>query len=312
MEMLTRVIKKMSLKKNTKFSFIPWDRLMDGALIVIIASMCVVSCIIVGIGLMAKRTVDSVLDQAHGSMTVQVVDPAASTRPLLIENIIEEIKKTPGVTRTQLLTFDQSRTLLEPWLGELAFSPDLFVPLLIEVEINRQDPPGKADIASLTQRLQTIAAGTVVDNHALWKEEMTLRLRQIYVLIGSIFLLLLVLVIFVIISAVHAGMRISNKVVKTIHVMGAEESFVARAQSNHYTKLVAISSMVGYGVACLFFYALANVSFFSLEETGVEASLFSTIQWDFYGWLVIIPLVMTWLARKVAYWKGGRSFRHAV
>ncbi len=201
--------------------------------------------------------------------------------------VLEVLKTTPGIASARAETSEEQRKLLEPWFGPDLPLTDLPLPQLIEVV----EAPEGYDSEGLKQRLSAEAPGAVLDDHTRWRKPMAeaaSRLRLLgylsIALIGAAMAAMITL-------AASAALSANAQVIKVLRLVGARDSYIARAFVRRFTLRAAMGSAVGavagtIGVALLPAQDAAGGFLTGLGFTGL-------------GWL--LPLILPLLAAIVAF-----------
>ena len=201
--------------------------------------------------------------------------------------VLDLLKTTPGIASARAETPDEQRKLLEPWFGPDLPLTDLPLPQLIEVV---EGTPGY-DAEGLKQRLTAEAPGAVLDDHTRWRRPMAeaaTRLR----LLGYLSILLIGAAMAAMITlAANAALAANAQVIKVLRLVGAKDSYIARAFVRRFTLRAIAGSAVGavlgtLGVALLPAQDAAGGFLTGLGFTGA-------------GWL--LPLMLPVLAAIVAF-----------
>jgi cell division transport system permease protein len=166
--------------------------------------------------------------------------------------ILSTLASTPGLASYRMIGDAETRSLLEPWFG-----PDLPVealPIPRLFELVEADPP--YDSAGLRQRLTAEAPGAVLDDHTRWRRplaEAASRIRLLGVL--SIALIGTAMAAMITLSA-RAALATNAEVIRVLRLVGARDSYIARAFVRRFTLRTLAGAAVGaaaglIGVAAL-------------------------------------------------------------
>lgn len=129
--------------------------------------------------------------------------------------------------------------LIEPWLGS-AMPADLPLPALVDLTLNPD-----ADIEQLTKDILAIAPKATVDTHDdTLKDVSTLvNTARLFVLLLSGVIMLLA--IFAISGMVRAKLAIHHQEVETLHLIGANDEYIARQFRHHTLKGTLKGAVLG-------------------------------------------------------------------
>jgi cell division transport system permease protein len=185
-----------------------------------------------------------------GNLTVEI---SSSGTAADLSAALAVLRATPGVARAEPLTRDQVSKLLAPWLGSSALVETLPVPQLIDIALL---PGASIDTPALAERLAEAAPGTMIDDHGRW-------LGQLLRLATMASLAALVIVAVVALSAViavtittRAGLALHHEAIDLLHLIGAEDRYIAREFAREALLLGMRGSLIGVALAIAALYIL--------------------------------------------------------
>ena len=201
--------------------------------------------------------------------------------------VLEVLATTPGIASARALDLSEQQKLLEPWFGPDLPVDALPLPQLVEVT----EAPEGYDREGLRQRLAAEAPGAVLDDHTRWRAPLAAaaaRLRSLgYVsvlLIGGAMAAMITL-------AARAALAANSQVIRVLRLVGAKDTFIARAFVRRFTLRAASGAALGTAVA------MAAVALLPAQD---EAGGFLTgLAFQGRGWL--LPLLLPPLAALVAF-----------
>jgi cell division transport system permease protein len=176
--------------------------------------------------------------------------------------VLAVLRSTPGVARAEPLNRSQVADLLAPWLGSSALIDALPVPQLVDVTLA---PRATIDTASLAGRLADAAPGTTLDDHGRWLGQLlrlaTLASLTALVIVGvvAISAVIAVTVIAVTITT-RAGLALHHEAIDLLHLIGAEDRYIAREFGREALLLGLRGSLVGIVIAIAALYSLLGLA----------------------------------------------------
>ena len=211
----------LPLRQDASGRFLPWII----ALMVYLAAMG-------GVGLIWLGDTLSQWDASIASaLTLQL--PANASQPR-IETALGALRQTKGVVSARLLQPDETAKLLQPWLGNSLAIASLPLPHLID---ERVDPHATIDYATLRQQLNSIIPDAQLDNNRRWLGGIgVFALRVEGVLSAGVFVVSALIVAIVIFTA-RIGLAIHRSVIELLHLLGAQDSYIARQFQVHALSL---------------------------------------------------------------------------
>ncbi len=264
-------------------------------LTIVMTIMCYLACLALGALILINNAIDTWTSDISRQVTVQV-------RPLRGADVEAEVLKaqaileeTPGILSVDALSLSDAAELLEPWLGETGLLEELPIPRLIEVSIDRGAPP---DLDALSARLEAEVLGATLDTHRRWQDQLV-RMAGTLRLIGySVLILISFTTIAIIVYATRSAMFSNRHIVEVLHLVGAEDSFIAVQVQRHFLRLGLRGGLIG-AIAGAITFTVLNVLSESTPAGGVGQAInsFSSGAYGFsivnYLLLLLIPLVAT-------------------
>lgn len=254
-------------KSRAPAAIVPPQSVAGRALTLVVAIMAFLACITVG-------AVTIVRDAAHDWQNDLVREVTVQIRPVDGIDMVREIDKTialvqefPGVGAVRALSDEETKALLEPWLGEGLQLETLPVPRIVTVQLNA---PDQVDFVELRRAIQEQVHGGSIDDHSVW----TARLASMAgaVVYGGFAILILVMTAMVlsVVFATRSAMAGNREVVEVLHLVGAEHDFIAREFQRHFLMLGLKGGMIGGGAAILGFFVLDLLSGSETRLSGTD------------------------------------------
>jgi cell division transport system permease protein len=238
------------------------------------------------------------LSLASGRLATRWSEALARTATIRLSAPVEQVQiqtdailavlaTTPGVASFRALEEAETQALLEPWFGPGLPVEALPIPRLIEVV--EADPP--YDSEGLRQRLAAEAPGALLDDHTRWRRplaEAAGRIRLLGVLsialIGAATAAMITL-------AARAALATNAEVIRVLRLVGAKDSYIARAFVRRFT----LRSLAGAAVGTT--AGLAGVA--ALPAADAAGGFLTGLGFSGTGWLW--PLALPPVAAIVAF-----------
>jgi cell division transport system permease protein len=233
-----------------------------------------------------------------GTLTVQIMpdgvgDEAVSALELRTRMAEQFLTGQPGIANVEVLTDSRIAMLLEPWLGPRSREDALPMPKLIDVKLI----PGVAvDIADLTRRLEKLVPGSAVDDHGVWLTRLLTLAGAIETTALSILGLILLAATATVVFTTRAGLAIHDKEIELLHLVGAEDKYIAHQFQVHALTLSLKGGIIGALIAAV---ALASLGFIG---QGSAIGMIPTITLSVSQWLILalLPLTTSLIATSTA------------
>lgn len=278
----------LALDKDAASRFLPW----------LVAVMVYLSGLaLIGATAMSKLS-ERWSQSLDGQVTIQLPSahsnaPAPEDDPALAA-LLAEARETPGVASAELVAQEDMARLLEPWLGPADNLQDLPLPRLVAVELTSADASA---VATLKERLAPLLPeDALIEDHQRWLQNflglvhsLELAATIVVALIGFSAIALIALV-------TRMSLAVHQPVIELLHLMGAQDAFVARQFQFHALKFGLIGGFAGLAGAAL---TLLTIEFMlsRLEGGLFDALAASHFQW---GVLVMLPILAAAIAMLTA------------
>lgn len=288
---LLRPQQDLPLARDASARFLPWLI----AFMVFLAALALASAIVM-------RAIAGDWDSGlTGRLTVQVPpadaaspDAAAAQRARL-DAVVDALAATPGVSDVEVLDPAEIARLLEPWLGETALLGELPLPDLVAVTLADGDAEIPPDLGT---RLQAAAPGTTIDDHQRWIGRLLSLARSIELTALLVVLLVGTSAVVTVVFVTRTGLAIHRQVIELLHLMGAQDRYIARQFQRHALGLGLKGGLVGLAAAVLTLLGLGQVL------RADAASLLPAISFSPFDWLLLalLPAVAGLVAMLTARW----------
>ncbi len=251
------------------------------------AAMALLGTFALAFLLATDRLADRWASELAQSSTIRISAPAGQVEPQLIA-VLEILEQTPGVASAREIESDEQAALLSPWLGPDVPLDALPLPVLVEVVETAQG----YDAEGLRLRLQADAPGAVLDDHTRWRRPLidaASRLRTLGILsivvIGGVMAALITL-------AASAALAANAKIIDVLRLVGARDTYIARAFVRRFTIRAAMGAAVGT--------ALGAIAIAALPDQGDPGAFLTGLGFRGGEWALLFFLPIA--AAVVAFW----------
>ncbi len=259
----------------------------DGArwpLHLVIAVMCFLASIALGITLTVSNIAEEWSADLAGVITVQIKPREEMAMEDQIARALEIIEATPGIASAARVPATSAAELLEPWLGAVTLPEDIAVPQLIDV---RLAPGGDPDLTALTQRLTNAVPGAEVDDHFRWKARLGAFAGSLEALAIAALFLIVAATVAIVVFATRAAMEANREIIEVLHLIGARDKFIAGEFQVQFLWVGLRAGLIGAVVAAVLLLSLTIFAGgrgeFFLPGLGVT--------WQTYPALLLVPLL---------------------
>lgn len=249
-------------------------------------AMAFLAVFALALSLAAGRLADRWSDALERTATVRLSAPEDQI-DLQTKAVLAILSTTPGIATARAMTDDEQRALLEPWFGPDLPVDALPLPRLIELTESGSGYDGEG----LRQRLAAEAPGAVLDDHTRWRRPLAVaaaRLRLLgllsIVLIGTATAAMITL-------AANSALAANAQVVKVLRLVGARDSYIARAFVRRFTLRALSGAAIGT--------AAGMIGVALLPSTDSAGGFLTGLGFQGISWLY--PLILPPLAAVVAF-----------
>ena len=250
------------------------------------AAMAFLCVFALALSLATGRLADRWSDELSKTSTIRISAPETQMA-LQTDAVLRILKTTPGIASARVMSEEEQRALLAPWFGPDIPLENLPVPSIVEIVEEEKGP----DMQGLRLRLSAEAPGAILDDHTRWRRplvEAANRLR--FIAIVAIALITLAMAAMISLAA-QASLSANEKIIEVLRLVGAKDSFIARAFVRRFTRRGFWGALLGT--------ALGLIAIFYLPEAAEEGAFLTGL--GFQGWHWLIPLVIPFFAGLIAF-----------
>jgi cell division transport system permease protein len=180
-----------------------------------------------------------------GRFTVELPPaPPSSEKEAKLRGITDLLAKIEGVTAVKLVGESEKAALLQPWLGDAELPGDIALPDLIVVEA-----ASAVDLAKLSGELVAIDPAIRIDDHANWNSDLLAFSGSMKIVALIVLSLIALAAISTVIFVTRTGLAIHRRVIEIVHLVGAQDSYIARQFLFHALRLGLAGGAVGAALA---------------------------------------------------------------
>jgi len=220
----------------------------DLALLFIVASLSFLAGLAAIAGLAGQRAAEGWRTELAGSATVIVRAEGTETPDEAAARAAEAIAGVKGVAEARALDKAKADALLAPWVGANALPPDLPVPRLVAVELDRKAP---ASGAAIEAALRAQGVDATVDDHSRWTADLMRAGGLIRTTAVAVFVLVVAVLGAAIAFATRQGLAARREIVDALHLAGATDGYVARLFQARFARSAAQAGLAGALLAML-------------------------------------------------------------
>ena len=202
-------------------------------------------------GMFLSSAGDTWRQSLSGTLTIQIPaalsantsSAAAEEHRAQVSAAVELLRATPGIVSARRIPDAEIAAMLEPWLGKQVLGLDLPMPELIDAVVASE---AGIDLSALSTRLAEVAPGALVDDHAVWLRRLTDFAGVAETVSFAVMIVILISAVATVIFTTRTGLAIHSDVVEVLHLIGAQDSYVARQFQVHTLRLATIGAVAGF------------------------------------------------------------------
>ncbi len=161
-------------------------------------------------------------------MTVEIPaapDEASTPQAERVRQAISILRSLPDAGLVMPLPDDETARLLKPWFDQPDLLKTLYLPTLIDVEMK---PGSSITAAQIQEQIKTTIPDARVNDHAAWLGDLRRLVNGLAVMAALIILLTGCTLIIAVNLACRAVMASERDTIALLHIIGAEDTDIAR------------------------------------------------------------------------------------
>jgi cell division transport system permease protein len=248
----------MSRSTSRGVPLLPSDGATDAALFFAVCALCFLATLSALAARSAYAAADSWVAAVSGEATIRV-DGGSDE----VERALTTLAETEGVRAAKAISRSDAAQMLEPWLGSEGLPEDIPFPSIIEVQTDPMRPTETADMIRV--RLADAGLSARVDDHAAWSSDIRMATQTAGMIALAALIALAAIAAAVIAFATHAALASRRDVVDILHLIGAQDRFIAGVMERRFLALGLKAGALG---ALMALAAAAFIIFFARRSGG--------------------------------------------
>ena len=263
------------------------------ALVMVLSVIAFLAALSLLFTLSAERLKRSWQSQLTQSATVQLMIETDAARDSKIESALSILRAKLPEAQIVQIEKQQSDALLKPWLGNVALPENLPLPVLISIDLYKDQ---SLDKKALEGALRADGIIAQLDDHSRWSNQLSRTGQSVKAIAMAVLTLILLAAIAITTFATQASLASQRDVLRVLVQVGAQDSFIARL-------FVSQAAQRGfYGALIGAFCALLVAIFFMLRRRAEDALLPDlSLAWGDGFWLLVFVAGFTLFCALAAY-----------
>ena len=272
---------------------VPIDTVAGRALMAVIAILTFLAALSAGAAVLAARASEQWRGAVSNEMTIQIRPDTRRDIEADIARAVAMARAVEGVAAVEPIPRSESDKLLEPWLGTGLDLVELPVPRLIVLKLRSGAGP---DLASFGAALKREVPTAILDDHRLWLRRLSTMASTIILSGAAVVLLVMAAAALAVAFATRGAMAGSRDSVEVLHLVGADDDFIAREFQSRFVRLGLRGGAIGGGAAILVIALLGILAsrWSSAPEAEQLQAMFGAFEigWSGYVAVVLVAIVV--------------------
>ena len=273
-------------------SLVPQRSIAGRSLVMVIAIMTFLACLAAGAAYLVALAVNDWTSSIASEMTIEVRPMPGRDIEADVAAAADAARKTKGVTEVKVYTRPESEALLQPWIGTGLDVTDLPIPRMITLA---QEPHARPDTADLSRRLAALGPAASLDDHRAFISRLSTMANALIVVAVGIVVLVLAASALAVGFATRSAVALNHEVVEVLHLVGADDNFVAREFQRRFFALGIEGGALGAVAAavCYFIAGILSTKFASSAAADQMEAVFGSFRFGALGYVLIAAVAVT-------------------
>ena len=276
----------LPLSRDPSVRLLPW----------IIGLMTYLACLMLAGSLLLSELLGQWTSGLSGTVTVQVLPREREPANQLDERVnklVRILQRTDGIADARAVPLDEVAALLEPWLGGTTALEALPLPRLIDVRLDMAGPP---PMEALKTMLSNADPGALLDDHGIWQDQLADLVGALELVAGFVVLLVGLATVGIVIFATRSGMAAHQDVIEVLHLIGAEDGYIARQFQGLALSQGLRGGIIGIAMGAATIWGLGYAA------DHIDSAILPQVRLLAWHWMVLasLPAVTALIARSTA------------
>ncbi len=271
-------------------AIVPPQTVAGRALTLVVGIMSFLACLTIGAVSIVWDAADAWQNDLVREITIQIRPTEGVDMLREIDKAVALTQEFPGIASVRAMSDAETKALLQPWLGEGLQLDGLPVPRLIQISVS---DPEQLNLSQLKTVVTTQVTGASLDDHSIWTSRLSAMAGA--VVAGGVAIMALVLgsMVLSVVFATQSAMAGNKDVVAVLHLVGAEDSFIAREFQRHFLVLGLKGGVSGGLAAIVCFVLLDMMTRQGAGQAGTDqlSALFGSVSVSVPGYLGVFGVV---------------------
>ena len=262
-----------------------------------------VSCMtfLISISLYSAIYVDYRLDilerKIKNSITIQVpgtYGKSIESHNNQLNRVINLVKTDPSITKYNIVSNQESISLLEPWLGKNSLPDDIIIPSIINLKI---DELNNFNFSQIEKKLKNISTNIKIFKNIKFIQPNLNTIKTIKIISLTVVSIAFICLMFINITSAKAIISLNFKTIELLHLVGARKNYIAKDFVLQNLMLTISTTIFGLLIAYLSIIFIGSLYF-----QGFYIDLMNALFKINYIFIIIfLPIFMSCLSSLITY-----------
>ncbi|WP_244548377.1 cell division protein FtsX [Bosea vaviloviae] len=266
---------------------VPLDSVAGRALMAVIAILTFLAALSAGAAVLAARASEQWRGAVANEMTIQIRPDSRRDMEADLSRAVAMAAGVASIETVRVVPKAESDKLLEPWLGTGLDLVELPVPRLIVIKLRSNVGP---DLSTFSAALRHEVPSAILDDHRLWVRRLSTMANTIILSGAAVVLLVLTAAALAVAFATRGAMAGSRDSVEVLHLVGADDAFIAREFQSRFVRLGLRGGAIGGAGAIVVIALLGFVAsrLGAAPEAEQLQALFGAFEIGWSGYVAVI------------------------
>jgi cell division transport system permease protein len=272
-------------------SLVPQRSIAGRSLVVVIAIMTFLASLAAGAAHLVSRAAGDWTSSISSELSIEVRALPGRDIEADVAAAAEAARATRGIAAVKVFSRAESEALLRPWIGGGLDIADLPIPRMITLT----RAPGEApDLVGLRQKLAAIGPSISFDDHSAFISRLSTMAGALIVVAVGIVALVLAASALAVGFATRSAVALNHEVVEVLHLVGADDAFVAREFQRRFLALGIEGGAIGAlaAAACFFLAGIISTRFASTAAADQMEAVFGSFRFGSHGYALIAAVAI--------------------
>jgi len=272
-------------------SLVPQRSIAGRSLVMVIAIMTFLASLAAGAANLVSRAAAEWTNSIASEMSIEVHPAPGRDIEADVARAAEAARHTPGVASVKIFSRAESETLLQPWIGTGLDVTDLPIPRMIALT---RAAGVKPDIVELNRQLAKLGGAASLDDHRAFISRLSTMANALIAVAVGIVVLVLAASALAVGFATRSAVALNHEVVEVLHLVGADDNFVAREFQRRFLALGIEGGFAGALAAaiCYFVAGFVSTRFASAAAADQIEAVFGSFQFGLSGYGLIFAVAI--------------------